>query len=75
MKIPPVATDMIVSQYTRQYVQNNNGHYNGHYNVHNVVVTFKDIGGIQQVEEVTRIYGKGGGIKEIHPSKKIDYYA
>lgn len=68
MKISPIATEMIVSQYTRNKVV-------GPDMIHNVVITHKEIGGNEKVEEISKIYDRSGKIREIDPSKKIDYEA
>lgn len=67
MKVNPVATEMIVSQYNRQVMVGDQ--------VHNIAVTHKDMGNSEKVEEVTRIYDRYGRVKEIHPSKNVDYMA
>lgn len=67
MKVSPVATEQVVSQYTRQV--------NLQDKVHNVVVTHKDVGGNEKVDEVTKIYDRGGKLKEIGQSKIIDIQA
>lgn len=67
MKVTPIITDNIVSQYTRQINLSDQ--------VHNIQITHKDYGRGEKIEEVVRIYDKKGQVKELGRNSTVDFYA